>query len=190
MGIKVTKTALDGVLIIDTEFFRDDRGFFIESYHRERFVEKGVSEVFVQDNHSRSSARVLRGFHYQDLTAPMVKLIRCTAGRILDVAVDLRAGSPTFGKTVAVELGPDTMRQLLVPIGFGHAFLTLSDAAEVQYKCSNVYTPASEGGVAWNDPDIDIAWPVTEPLLSARDKTSVSLKQYLEKPAFVYGHGR
>jgi dTDP-4-dehydrorhamnose 3,5-epimerase len=187
MGIRVTKTALEGVLIIDTDFSRDDRGFFLESYHRQRFVEHGVSEVFVQDNHSRSSARVLRGFHYQDMTAPMVKLIRCTVGRILDVAVDLRVGSPTFARTVAVELGPDTMRQLLVPVGFGHAFLTLSEVAEVQYKCSNYYAPATEGGVSWNDPDIDIVWPITDPLLSARDRSSMSLKQYLEKPAFVYG---
>ena len=184
MDIRVTQTALSGVVIIDTDFFRDDRGFFIENYHKQRFAEHGIDYDFVQDNHSRSARNVLRGFHYQDMTAPMGKLVRCTVGAILDVAVDLRMASPTFGKHVAVELSESNMRQLMVPDGFGHAFFTLSDAAEVHYKCTGFYTPASEGTVAWNDPEIGVAWPVPNPALSGRDQKGMSLSEYRESPAF------
>jgi dTDP-4-dehydrorhamnose 3,5-epimerase len=186
MEIHVSPTKLSGVVIVDTDFFRDDRGFFIENYHRERFLEHGIQDEFVQDNHSRSAHAVLRGIHYQDLTAPMGKLVRCTAGAILDVAVDLRVGSPTFGQWEGVELSADNMRQLMVPAGFGHAFVTLSESADVQYKCSGYYTPSSEGGIAWNDPDLAIEWPIQEPVLSQRDRAAMSLQQYLESPAFRY----
>jgi len=186
MDITVTPTKLEGVLIIDTDYFRDERGFFIEAYHKQRYMEHGISYEFVQDNHSRSGAKVLRGFHYQDMTAPMAKLVRCTVGAILDVAVDLRVGSPTFGQYVAVELTADNMRQLLVPEGFGHAFATLSQVAEVHYKCSGYYSPPSEGTVAWNDPDIGVPWPYDDPVISARDSQGMSLQQYLERPAFRY----
>jgi dTDP-4-dehydrorhamnose 3,5-epimerase len=184
MDITVTKTKLDGVVLIDTDFFRDERGFFIEAWHADRYREHGLPDAFVQDNHSRSAQKVLRGLHYQDMTAPMGKLVRCTSGAILDVAVDLRVGSPTFGEWVGAELTEENMRQIWVPDGFAHGFATLSEFAEVQYKCSGLYTPPSEGGIAWNDPEIGIEWPFEDPVLSGRDQNNMSLKQYLEKPAF------
>lgn len=186
MDIRVIPTALEGVVIVETAFVRDARGFFMESYHRAQYVRHGLDAELVQDNHSRSARGVLRGLHYQDMTAPMVKFVRCTVGAILDVAVDLRVGSSTFGQSVAVELNDENKRQLWVPVGFGHGFLTLSESAEVQYKCSNYYTPASEGAIAWNDPDLAIDWPIAEPLLSRRDSAAMSLSEYLTRPAFHY----
>lgn len=143
-------------------------------------------DEFVQDNHSRSARGVLRGIHYQDMSAPMAKLVRCSLGEILDVAVDLRAGSPSFGRWFGVRLSADNMRQLFVPVGFGHAFLSLSEVAEVQYKCSGYYNAAAENGVAWNDADIGIDWPVAQPLVSARDAAAQSFRTYAERPAFRY----
>lgn len=186
MEIRVVPTALDGVVIVETAFVRDERGFFMESYHREQYAAHGLTEELVQDNHSRSARGVLRGIHYQDMNAPMIKLVRCTAGAILDVAVDLRVGAPTFGQAVAVELTAENKKQLWVPVGFGHAFVTLSDFAEVQYKCSNYYAPQTEGAIAWNDPDLAIDWPIAEPLLSGRDQRALRLAEYLRQPAFHY----
>lgn len=186
MDIHVTKTELEGVVLIDTDFFRDERGFFMEVFHKETYAAAGLPTEFVQDNHSKSAKKVLRGFHYQDMTAPMGKLVRCTAGAILDVAVDLRVGSPTFGRWVGVELTDENMRQIWVPDGFGHAFMTLSESAEVQYKCTGLYTPPSEGTVAWNDPEIGVDWPFDDPVLSGRDQQGMSLQQYLQNPAFRY----
>ena len=186
MDIHVTKTKLDGVVFIDTDFFRDERGFFIEVWHKQRYAEAGLDYDFVQDNHSRSAKKVLRGLHYQDMTAPMGKLVRCTEGAVLDVAVDLRVGAPTFGQWVGVELTADNMRQIMVPPGYGHAFLTLSEFAEVHYKCTGLYTPSSEGGVRWDDPDVAVDWPFRDPILSARDQQSPSLADYLNAPAFRY----
>lgn len=183
------QTPLDGVIEIEIDFFRDERGFFVESYHRRRFASLGLPDEFVQDNHSRSAARVLRGLHYQDMTAPMGKLVRCTQGAIFDVAVDLRVGSPTFGHWHGVELTAENMKQLYVPAGFAHGFVTLSEAAEVQYKCTGYYTPSAEGNITWNDPDIGIQWPVAEPILSKRDSNAASLRQYQERPAFHYSAG-
>jgi dTDP-4-dehydrorhamnose 3,5-epimerase len=178
------------VLLIEPDVFRDDRGFFFESYHKRRFAELGIEDEFVQDNHSRSMQGVLRGIHYQDMSAPMAKLVRCTLGRILDIAVDLRAGSPTFGRWSAAELSAQNMRQVLVPVGFGHAFLTLSDAAEVQYKCSGYYTPAAEGAIVWNDPDLAIDWPIKAPVVSAKDRGAPTLEAYARQPAFVFSAGK
>ena len=186
MDISVSQTKLDGVVLIDTDFFRDERGFFIEAWHAGRFREYGLPDAFVQDNHSRSASKVLRGLHYQDMTAPMGKLVRCTLGVVFDVAVDLRIGSPTFGEWVGAELTAENMRQIWVPAGFAHAFATLSNFAEVQYKCTGFYTPSSEGTVAWDDPDVGIDWPFEDPVLSGRDQSGMSLKQYMEKPAFRY----
>jgi dTDP-4-dehydrorhamnose 3,5-epimerase len=186
MGIRVITTKLEGVFVIAPDIIRDDRGFFLESYNRRVFEQHGITHRFVQDNHSRSAQRVLRGIHFQGAPAPQVKLVRCTAGRILDVAVDLRAGSPTFGQWVAEELSADNMRQLLVPVGFGHAFATLSEFAEVQYKCTDYYVPAAEGSVMWNDPELGIPWPFAEPILSGKDQQAKSLQAYLKSPAFVY----
>jgi dTDP-4-dehydrorhamnose 3,5-epimerase len=187
--IRVTPTKLEGVVTIDTEFFRDERGFFIEFWHKQRFAEHGLHYEFVQDNHSRSAANVLRGLHYQDETAPMGKLVRCTSGRVFDVAVDLRAGSPTFGQWAGVELSDENMREIMVPSGFAHGFVTLTEMAEVQYKCTGFYTPSSEGTLAWNDPDIGIEWPVNDPVLSARDMKGTSLADYSKNPAFHYSKG-
>lgn len=186
MNIEVRPTVLPDVLVVDTECFEDERGFFIESYHRQRYADCGIADEFVQDNHSRSRRGVLRGFHYQDESAPMGKLVRCIAGAILDVAVDLRAGSPTLGRWVAVELTADNRRQLMVPSGFGHAFLALSDVAEVLYKCTGYYCPSAEGGVVWNDPEIGVEWPISDPILSPRDRNQVSFREYLRRPAFRY----
>lgn len=186
MEIRIVPTRLDGVVVVETAFVQDERGFFIETYHKRRYAEHGLDLEFVQDNHSRSGRGVLRGLHYQDMTAPMAKLVRCSAGAILDVAVDLRVGSPTFGQWTAVELTAANMKQLLTPVGFGHGFVTLSDYAEVQYKCSNYYAPPAEGAIAWDDPDLAIAWPVQAPILSQRDSAAMSLQEYLKNPAFTY----
>ncbi len=187
MDIRVVPTALEGVVIVETAFVRDDRGFFIESYHEARYAEHGLARRFVQHNHSQSRRGVLRGIHLQDQTAPMEKLVRCTAGRIFDVAVDLRAGSPGFGRWVGVELSAENMKQVFVPAGFGHAFLTLSDSADVQYRCTNYYTPSAEACIAWNDPEVGVAWPIQEPpVLSRRDTSGMSLRDYLRNPAFRY----
>lgn len=187
MAIRVSPTELDGVLLIEPDIFRDERGFFLEVYHRQRYAEQGIGCEFVQDNHSASRRGVLRGLHYQGSPAPQAKLVRCSRGAILDVAVDLRAGSPTFGRWVSVELSEENARQIFVPAGFGHGFLTLSELAEVQYKCSSPYTPAAEGAVRWDDPEIGIVWPIKTPLVSAKDASAPSLAQYRERPAFVYG---
>ena len=184
MEIRVIPTRLDGVVVIETAYVQDERGFLIETYHRRRYAEHGIADEFVQDNHSRSGRNVLRGLHYQDLTAPMAKLVRCTAGAIYDVAVDLRVGAPTFGQWVGVELTAENKQQLLVPVGFAHGFVALTEGAELQYKLSGYYTPSAEGAIAWNDPDLAIDWPVRDPTLSQRDRAAMSLKDYLANPAF------
>ena len=184
MKTRLSKTPLDGLLILDIDFFSDERGFFMESWHKRDFAEAGLSFDFVQDSHSRSSRGVLRGLHYQDMRAPMVKLVRCTVGRVFDVAVDLRGSSATFGKWFGVELSAENKRQFLVPVGFAHGFLTLSDVCEIQYKQTEYYSPQTEGGVIWNDPDIGIKWPLADPILSKRDQNQMSLKRYRENPAF------
>jgi len=186
MDIRVIPTALSPVVVIETDFFRDERGFFIEVYHRERYRRHGIDYDFVQDNHSRSARSVLRGIHYQAGAAPMTKLVRCASGAIWDVAVDLRVGSPTFGRWVAIELSAENMKQVLAPAGFGHAFLTLSEYADVQNRCSSYYTPEAEGAIAWNDPDIGVTWPCANPIVSKKDAAAPSLKQYLQNPAFRY----
>jgi dTDP-4-dehydrorhamnose 3,5-epimerase len=184
MKTHVTTTPLAGLLVINVHFFRDDRGFFIESWHQKDFADAGLPFEFVQDSHSRSAYKVLRGLHYQDMRAPMAKLVRCTVGSILDVAVDLRVSSPTFGQSFSIELNSDNKTQLLVPVGFAHGFATLSEVCEVQYKQTAFYQPETEGGIAWNDPDLGIHWPFKDPILSKRDQNQISLKQYRESPAF------
>jgi dTDP-4-dehydrorhamnose 3,5-epimerase len=186
MNIHIISTRIHGVSVVKTDVFRDERGFFIENYHRQRYTEHGIPHEFVQDNHSRSAKHVLRGFHYQDRSAPMGKLVRCTRGTILDVFVDLRVGSPTFGQWDAVELSEENMFQVFLPFWCGHAFVTLTDTADVQYKCTGYYTPSAEGTIAWNDPDINVDWPVSEPIISRRDQNGLSLKAYLSNPAYTY----
>src|SRR5437016_5533795 len=166
MKTRVTKTPLDGVLVINIDFVQDERGFFLESWNKKVFAEAGITSDFIQDSHSRSSHRVLRGLHYQDMRAPIVKLVRCTLGRVFDVAVDLRVSSSTFGKWFGIELSAENKTQLLVPIGFAHGFLTLSEVCEIQYKQTEYYCPQTEGGITWNDSEVGIKWPLADPVLS------------------------
>jgi len=185
MSITLTRTALEGVVILEPRAFGDARGFFYESYRKDRLAALGLDIDFVQDNHSRSARGVLRGIHFQGAPRPQLKLVRCTVGRILDVAVDLRLGSPTLGRHVAVELSAENRLQLLVPAGFGHGFLTLSEVAEVQYKCDDYYAPEAEGSIVWNDPDLAIPWGLSEaPSVSGRDAQAPSFVAYLRNPVF------
>jgi dTDP-4-dehydrorhamnose 3,5-epimerase len=184
MKTRITETPLAGLLVVDIEYFQDERGFFVESWNKRDFDAAGIPADFVQDSHSASRYGVLRGLHYQDMRAPMGKLVRCTVGRILDVAVDLRAGSRTFGMSFTVELTDKNKTLLWVPVGFAHGFATMSDYCEVQYKQTDYYNPESEGGIAWNDPDVGIAWPYADPILSSRDQHLKSFVEYRKNPAF------
>ena len=187
MDIRVTESSIPGIVVIEPEAFQDHRGFFYESYNKRRFAEHGLKHIFVQDNHSRSTRGVLRGLHYQDRTAPQFRLIRCTVGEVWDVAVDLRTGSPTFGKWFGMALSAENKKQLLIAPEFAHGFVVLSETAEVQYKCTNYHDGTAEASLAWNDPDVGIAWPVKNPILSDRDRTrGKSLREYLQRPAFTF----
>ena len=169
--MNVIKTAIDGVVIIEPRLFPDERGYFFESYEKKEFEAKVRPINFIQDNESRSSYGVLRGIHYQKGEHAQSKLVRCVVGRVLDVAVDLRKGSPTFGQHVAVELTEDNHRQFFIPRGFAHGFSVLSDVAVFLYKCDNYYCPESEGAIAWNDPALGIDWriPADKVILSPKD---------------------
>ena len=169
--MKVIKTAIEDVVIIEPDVFGDARGYFFESYSQKRFDEQVRPVKFVQDNESKSRYGVLRGLHFQKGKDAQSKLVRVVKGRVLDVAVDIRRGSPTFGKYVAVELSEDNHRQLFIPRGFAHGFSVLSEEAVFQYKCDNLYAPQSEGAIAWNDPEIGIDWGLKaeDILLSAKD---------------------
>jgi dTDP-4-dehydrorhamnose 3,5-epimerase len=184
MKVHATRTPLNDLLVVNIDYFRDDRGFFLESWNKRDFSEVGITAEFVQDSHSASTHGVLRGLHYQDMRAPMAKLVRCTVGRILDVAVDLRASSPSFGKWFEIELTAENKSQLYVPVGFAHGFLTLSDHCEVQYKQTALYDPKAEGGIIWNDPEVSIKWPFANPILSRRDQQQPSFSEYRRNPAF------
>ena len=187
MNIKVRPAGSDGLLIIEPDCVFDDRGFFMESYRRDKFRENGIDIDFVQDNHSRSRKGVMRGMHYQNEKGPQYRLVRCTVGEVFDVAVDLRVGSPTFGKWFGVKLTSENRHQLLIPPAFAHGFATLSDVAEVQYKVSGHHNPAAEACLAWDDPDVAIEWPVRDPILSEKDRHhGRRLKDYLRAPAFRY----
>lgn len=169
--MKVIKTSIEGVVIIEPDVFGDARGYFFESYSQKRFDEQVRPVKFVQDNESKSRYGVLRGLHFQKGKDAQSKLVRVVKGRVLDVAVDIRRASPTFGKYVAVELSEDNHRQLFIPRGFAHGFSVLSEEAVFQYKCDNLYAPQSEGAIAWNDPEIGIDWGLKaeDILLSAKD---------------------
>ena len=170
--MEVIKTGIEGVVIIEPRIFKDDRGYFYESFSQREFEEKVCRTVFVQDNQSKSSYGVLRGLHFQKPPYAQSKLVRCIKGTVLDVAVDIRKGSPTFGKYVAVELSEDNHRQFFIPRGFAHGFAVLSDEAVFQYKCDNFYNKESEGAVAWDDPELCIDWkvPADKVLLSEKDR--------------------
>lgn len=167
--MQVIRTKLQGCSIIEPKVFGDDRGFFLESFHVNRYQEMlGISLPFVQDNHSRSSKDVLRGLHFQR-KRPQGKLVRVVRGKVFDVAVDIRSGSPTFGKWEGVILSEDNKTQIWVPPGFAHGFLVLSDVADFEYKCTDYYDPSDEVSLLWDDPDLGINWPTTEPILSRKD---------------------
>lgn len=172
--MRVTPSAIPDVLIVEPDVVQDVRGFFLETYHAGRYAEQGIAGPFVQDNHSRSVGRTLRGLHLQRRQM-QGKLIRVIEGEIFDVAVDVRRGSPTFGRWVGVTLSAANFKQCYLPPGFAHGFCVLSPIAQVEYKCTALYDPASEMGIAWNDPELGVAWPIADPILSARDSRHPSL---------------
>ncbi|MBP1934425.1 dTDP-4-dehydrorhamnose 3,5-epimerase [Ammoniphilus resinae] len=186
--MNIMETSLPGVLVIEPKVFGDHRGWFMETYSEEKFREAGLDLKFVQDNQSFSATKgTLRGLHYQLAPKAQTKLVRCTRGRIFDVAVDIRKGSPTFGKWFGIELSEGNKKQLLVPKGFAHGFMTLTDDVEVQYKVDELYAPECDRGIIWNDPTIGVEWPVelAEPVLSAKDQAAPSILD--AENNFVYG---
>lgn len=179
--MNVVRTALEGLLIVEPDVHRDGRGFFLEAYRADRYRAAGVDADFVQDNHSRSGPSVVRGLHFQE-GAGQAKLIRVARGRIYDVAVDVRPGSPTYGRHAAVILDDRNHRQLFVPPGFAHGFATLGAQADVVYKVGSYYDSSTERGLAWNDPELAIEWPVVDPRVSERDRHNPRLAE-LRRPA-------
>ncbi len=174
-----TETSIEGVYVIETEVFGDERGYFMETYQKEVFKKAGINSEFVQDNQSRSKKGVLRGLHFQ-YTQPQGKLVRVIKGEVFDVAVDLRKDSPTYGKWEGVVLSEDNKKQFYIPEGFAHGFVVLSDIAEFTYKCTDFYNPDDEGGIKWDDPEIGIKWPIDdidEIILSQKDKEWKPLKE-------------
>lgn len=176
--MKVTRLELEGVLLIEPQVFQDPRGFFLETYHAEKYGALGLP-TFVQDNHSRSQRGTLRGLHAQR-NHPQGKLVRAVEGSVFDVVVDIRRGSPTFGRWLSVTLSAESFRQVYVPPGFLHGFCVTSEAAQIEYKCTDFYDPTDELGVAWNDPRLAIRWPVAQPLLSRKDAAHPTLAAILE----------
>jgi len=180
---QVVETRLDGVVAVEPAVHGDERGFLVESYSEKAWADAGITTPFVQHNHSRSVRNTLRGLHFQ-LTPGQAKLVRCVRGKIFDVAVDLRRGSPTFGEWEGHVLDDEAHRQLFVPAGFGHGFCVLSEIADVSYLLSSLYDPATESGIAWNDPDVGVKWPVDEPLLSQRDTQAPRLAEVRDELPF------
>lgn len=178
--MRFVSTEIPGVVIVEPDVHRDSRGYLLETYHSEKYRAAGIPGPFVQDNHSRSVVGTLRGLHLQ-LQHPQGKLVRVIEGEILDVAVDVRRGSPTFGRWVSVVLSAEDFKQCYIPPGFAHGFCVTSPVAQVEYKCTDIYHPRSEIGVAWNDPALAIPWPVSEPILSDRDRRYSSLAELLDR---------
>jgi len=178
--MKALPTALPGVLVIEPVVHRDERGFFLEVYHAAKFETQGLPVRFVQDNHSRSRRGTLRGLHLQTRVL-QGKLVRCIQGEIYDVAVDVRRGSPTFGRWHGERLSADNFRQLWIPPGFAHGFCVTSESAEVEYKCTALYDPGSDLAIAWNDPEIGVDWPIAEPVLSAKDAAAARLAEVADR---------
>ena len=179
--MKITKTKLDGVVIIEPDVFSDNRGFFMESWNKKKMAEVGLDYDFVQDNHSKSTVKgTLRGIHFQKEDKAQAKLVRCVKGAVLDVAVDLRRSSSTFKQWVGVKLSEENKKLLLIPRGCGHGFLTLTDDVEFLYKADNYYAPEADAGIRWNDPEIGVEWDIENPILSEKDKKNPFLKDYNE----------
>ena len=178
--MKFRPTSLPGVIEVEPDVHRDERGFFLETHHVAKYAENGIDAVFVQDNHSRTGRGTLRGLHMQ-LAHPQGKLVRVISGEIFDVAVDVRRGSPYFGQHVGVVLTAESFRQLYIPPGFAHGFLVTSDAAEVEYKCSDFYHPGDDITIAWNDPELAISWPIGSPHLSQKDAAGRLLQDVIDR---------
>lgn len=181
MQIRIESEHLNGLAVLVPEVFEDERGFFMEVFRADQFKELGLLQEFVQDNHSRSQKGVLRGLHFQ-WDPPMGKLMRVTYGSAFLVAVDIRKGSPTLGKWFGIEVSAKSKKQVWAPAGFARGFYTISDFAEIQYKCTGIYNKEGESGILWNDPEIGIEWPVKEPSLSEKDKTAQTFGQWLDSP--------
>jgi dTDP-4-dehydrorhamnose 3,5-epimerase len=181
MDIKVESRYLGDIVVLVPDAFQDARGFFMETYREDQFKAHGLPTHFVQDNHSRSSKGVLRGLHFQ-WEPPMGKLMRVTAGTAFLVAVDIRKGSPTLGKWAGVEASAENRRQVWAPAGFARGFCVLSDSAEIQYKCTGLYSNKAESGIRWDDPEIGIEWPIRDVTLSEKDKNAQTLAQWLARP--------
>jgi dTDP-4-dehydrorhamnose 3,5-epimerase len=174
------ETELDGLVLVEPEVHGDKRGFLVETFRAEAWRELGVEAEFVQDNQSRSGRGTLRGLHFQ--TSPgQAKLVRCMRGRIFDAVVDLRRGSPTFGRWEGHELDDEAHRQLYIPVGFAHGFCVLSETADVAYRLSNYYDPATEAGIAWDDPEVGVEWPLEDPILSERDRNAPRLAEIADE---------
>ncbi len=184
--MNVIETKLPGVLILEPKVFRDERGFFVETFRETTLRAAGISETFVQDNHSRSSKGILRGLHYQ-LVQPQGKLVRVSRGKVFDVAVDVRKGSPTFGQWFGAVLDDESLRMMYVPPGYAHGFVVLSEVADFLYRCTNYYHAVSEQCIAWNDPDIGIKWPISDVSLSAKDQSAPNLSQQPAENLPSYG---
>jgi dTDP-4-dehydrorhamnose 3,5-epimerase len=178
--VKVETTELPGVLLVEPTVHRDERGFFLESWHEARYREHGIPAIFVQDNHSRSEKGILRGLHAQSPRG-QGKLVRCIAGAIWDVAVDVRVGSPAFGRHVAFELSGEDFRQVYVPPGLLHGFCVLGDFAEIEYKCTDVYVAQDDFGVRWDDPELAVPWPIRDPVLSPKDAAAPLLREVRDR---------
>ncbi len=176
--MEVAATPLAGVMLIKPRVWGDRRGYFVETWQHERYAAAGIDAAFVQDNHSMSTYGILRGLHFQK-TRPQGKLVSVSLGRVFDVAVDIRPGSPTFGQWYGVELTQDNQWQLWVPPGMAHGFAVTSQVAHFHYKCTDYYCPEDEGGIRWNDPDLAVAWPVAQPLLSDKDRHTPLWREFL-----------
>jgi dTDP-4-dehydrorhamnose 3,5-epimerase len=176
MPFEFNHVELPGLVLVHPQVLGDDRGFFLELYKHTDFARAGIKEHFVQDNYSKSAKGVLRGLHYQKFPKAQGKLVMCMKGRIYDVAVDIRKGSPQYGKWVGIELSEENRLMLFVPPGFAHGFQVLSETAEVLYKCTEEYSPANDRGIIWNDPELNIAWPLKNGLLSGKDKVHPLLR--------------
>jgi dTDP-4-dehydrorhamnose 3,5-epimerase len=174
--LRFVASELPGVVVIEPQVHRDDRGFFLESYHADKYREGGIDVTFVQDNHSSSRKGTLRGLHGQS-PHPQGKLVRALEGEIFDVVVDVRRGSPTYGRFVTAVLSSENFRQIYVPPGLAHGFLVVSEVAQVEYKCTDFYQPKAEFAIAWNDPELGIPWPIDEPILSTKDAAARPLSE-------------
>ena len=175
--MKINTTPIDGLLVLEPDVFRDERGFFLETFHEQKYEKLGIESKFVQDNLSLSSKGILRGLHFQ-YRHPQAKLVQVLLGEVFDVAVDIRRGSPTFGKWFGTVLSQDNLYQMFIPEGFAHGYCVVSETAIFAYKCSEFYSPADEGGLLWSDPDIGIDWPSSDPVLSQKDSRLPRLSEF------------